>query len=68
VSALETHYRPKEIAKMWGWSVKTVLRRFRNEPGVLKVEQPETRKKRSYCQITVPESVLLRVHARYSVK
>ena len=53
---------------MWGWSVKTVLRRFRNEPGVLKAERPETRSKRRYTQITIPESVMLRVHDRLVVK
>jgi hypothetical protein len=68
VSAHEQHYRPKEIARMWGWSVKTVLRRFRNEPGILKVERPEGRKKRPYCQITIPESVMMRVYSRYVKK
>jgi hypothetical protein len=53
---------------MWGWSVKTVLRRFRNEPGVLKVERTETGKKRRYSQITVPESVMLRVYDRLVLK
>jgi len=68
VSAHEQHYRPKEIARMWGWSVKTVLRRFRNEPGVLKVERPESLKRRGYCQITIPESVMMRVYERLVVK
>jgi hypothetical protein len=68
VSALERHYSPREIAEMWGWSVKSVIRRFYNEPGVLKVERPETRSKRRYSQITIPESVLLRVHERLVVK
>jgi hypothetical protein len=68
MSALERHYKPREIAEMWGWSVKTVIRRFRDEPGVLKAERPETRSKRRYSQITVPESVLLRVHQRLAVR
>jgi hypothetical protein len=53
---------------MWGWSVKTVIRRFRNEPGVLRMERPETGKKRAYTQITIPESVMMRVHERLIVK
>jgi hypothetical protein len=68
MSALERHYKPREIAEMWGWSVKTVIRRFRNEPGVLKVERSETWNKRRYTQITVPESVLLRVYQRFVTK
>ena len=68
MSALETHYRPKEIARMWHWSVRTVIRIFKDEPGVLKIERPGTRTKRSYSQISVPESILLRVHERLVVK
>jgi hypothetical protein len=53
---------------MWGWSTKTVIRRFRNEPGVLLVERAESRTKRPYSQITIPESVMVKVHERYAVK
>jgi hypothetical protein len=66
-AAHELHYTPREVAQMWGWSVKTVIRRFRDEPGVLKIERPETRCRRRYTQITIPESVLIRVHERYVV-
>jgi hypothetical protein len=68
MSAHEIHYKPREIAEIWGWSVKTVIRTFRDEPGVLKIERPETRSKRRYSQISVPESVLIRAHQRLSVK
>jgi hypothetical protein len=68
MSACERHYKPQEIADLWGWSVKTVIRTFREESGVLKIERPGTRTKRSYSQISVPESVLLRVHQRLVVK
>jgi hypothetical protein len=68
MAALERHYTPKEISEMWGWSPKTVIRRFVNEPGVLLVRREETRTKRSYSQIRIPESVALRVHERYVVK
>ena len=68
MSALEPHYSPRQVAEMWGWSVKTVIRRFRGEPGVLKAERPETRSKRRYTRISIPESVLLRVHERLEVR
>jgi hypothetical protein len=68
MSALERHYTPREISEMWGWSAKTVIRRFRNEPGVLLVKRGETRTKRPYSQITIPESVMVKVHERYAVK
>jgi hypothetical protein len=68
MSANEPHYRPKQVAEMWGWSVKSVIRIFKDEPGVLKIERPGTRTKRGYSQISVPESVLLRVHQRLVVK
>jgi len=68
MSALERHYTPREIAELWGWSPKTVIRRFRNEPGVLLVRRDETRSKRAYSQITIPESIALKMHERYAVK
>lgn len=68
MSACERHYKPQEIAEMWNWSAKTVIRTFRNEPGVLKIERPGTRTKRRHSQISIPESVLLRVHERLVVK
>ncbi|MGD1215474.1 MAG: hypothetical protein ABR861_10870 [Terriglobales bacterium] len=68
MSAFERHLTPKEISRMWGWSTKTVIRRFRNEPGVLLVERAESRTKRPYSQITIPESVMVKVHERYAVK
>ena len=68
MSALERHYTAKEVSAMWGWSPKTVIRRFRNEPGVLVVKREEMRNKRPYSQFSIPESVLLRVHERLTVK
>jgi len=66
--AMEQHYTPRQIAEMWNWSAKKVIRTFKDEPGVLKTERPGTRTKRRYSQISVPESVLLRVHQRLAVK
>lgn len=63
-TALERHFTVTEIAKRWGISEKSVRRFFVDEPGVLKWGSPETRKKRGYCNLRIPESVLIRVHQR----
>ena len=62
--ALERHFTVPEVARRWGMSEKAVRRFFANEPGVLKWGSPETRKKRGYCNLRIPESVLIRVHQR----
>jgi MarR-like DNA-binding transcriptional regulator SgrR of sgrS sRNA len=59
---LERHYSVSEIAKMWALSEKTVRRMFEDEEGVLQWGSPETRRKRGYITLRIPESVLLRVH------
>ena len=64
VTALERHYRPDELAEAWGLSVKVIREIFSSEPGVLKIDRPETRKKRGYCTMRIPESVAVRLHKR----
>jgi len=61
--ALEPHYSVPQIAKLWGLSTDCVRALFRDVPGVLKIVRPETRFKRGYISIRVPESVVLRIHA-----
>jgi hypothetical protein len=63
-TALERHYRPDELAETWGLSVKVIRQIFSSQPGVLKVDRPETRNKRGYCSMRIPESVVVRVHKR----
>jgi hypothetical protein len=63
-TALERRYRPDEVAEMWGLSVKVIRQIFAAEPGVLKVDRHETRNKRGYCTMRIPESVVVRVHKR----
>lgn len=64
MGALERHYSVQEIAKLWRLSENTIRRIFRDEAGVLKQGQPETRFKRKRFQLSIPESVVLRVHQR----
>ena len=63
-TANEKHYSIIEISKLWALSQRTVRRMFENEPGVIAWGCPETRRKRGYRTMRVPESVLLRVHRR----
>src|SRR5437879_6202794 len=63
--ALETHYRPRELAALWGFSDRTVINLFASEPGVIRLN-PGTGKLRRYVTLSIPESVALRVHERLS--
>ncbi len=62
--ATERHYVVSEVVKMWRFSDEKIRELFRNEPGVLKLNCPETLHKRGYCSLSIPESVLNRVHER----
>jgi hypothetical protein len=66
-SALEKHYRVKEIAEMWRLSDNTVIRLFATEPGVIRIESGRS-ERRKYTTLSIPESVAVRVHARISVQ
>jgi hypothetical protein len=63
-TALEPHYSVGELAKLWSFSENTVRRIFIKEPGVLKVAHEETRSKRRYTTLRIPERVAQRVHLR----
>jgi len=62
--ALERHYSVLEVAELWGISEKTVRRLFDGEEGVLRWGTSETIRKRSYYNLRIPQSVLVRVHHR----
>ena len=68
VLGLERHYSVAEIAEMWGLSEKTVRRIFEEEDGVLQWGNPETRRKRGYITLRIPESVLLRVRRKQELR
>ena len=57
MAALEKHYTVVEVAELWQFSPDTVRGLFRNRPGVLKVGTGETRHKRAYISLRIPESV-----------
>lgn len=64
---VEKHYSVAELAKLWSLSEKTIRRMFENEPGVLQWGSQETRFKRAYTTLRIPESVMLRVHRRLRI-
>ena len=55
-TAFEQHYKAAKLAKLWGLSYETVLRRAKDYEGVLKVG-------RKRITVTIPESVALKLHA-----
>jgi hypothetical protein len=61
--AFERHYCVSEVAELWGLSERTIRRIFSDEPGV-KWESGETRFKRGYTTLRIPESVVQRVHRK----
>jgi hypothetical protein len=62
--AAEKHWTPIEVAQQWGVSPDLIRSLFRDEPGVLKIDRPGHRAKRSYATLRIPDSVLVRVHTR----
>jgi transcriptional regulator GlxA family with amidase domain len=63
----ERHYSVAELAQLWNLSDKTIRRMFENEPGVLQWSNDETRFKRGYTTLRIPETVALRVHRRLRI-
>ena len=68
MGAFEKHFSVAEVSERWGYSEDTIRRIFRDEPGVLKIGSPETRVKRKRFRLSIPESVMIRVHQRLSSK
>ena len=58
-------YSVCDLAAMWSLSENTIRRMFENEPGVLKWGTTESRYKRRYTTLRVPETVVLRVHRQF---
>lgn len=62
--ALERHYTVSELSKLWFFSENTIRRLFSHEPGVIKIARQQTRIKRGYTSLRIPERVAQRVHRR----
>jgi len=61
-------YSVVEVAEMMGLSRDTVTRIFEKERGVLIIERPETKHKRRYRSIRIPQHVYERVIHKLSVR
>ena len=59
--ALERHFRVKDLASLWGFSRMKITGLFRDEQGVLRIQDGEKGRRAS---LSIPESVVLRVHQR----
>jgi hypothetical protein len=60
----EEHLAPGALAKPWGVSVDTIIRRFEDEPGVLKIGSSGGRGKRRKLTLRIPVSVAARVYRK----
>ena len=67
--AAEYHFTTQELAERWKLSATTVIRMFRDEPGVVKIGGARSRGgRRSYTTLRIPESVVERVYRRLVVR
>jgi predicted transcriptional regulator len=62
----DKHFKPEELAELWGVSSETIRSIFREEPGVLKIGKTGSKYKRGYVTLRIPEGVAERVHQRLS--
>lgn len=62
--AMERHYTVAELSKLWYFSENTIRRLFVKEPGVIKIAHPQTKLKRGYISMRIPERIAQRVHRR----
>jgi hypothetical protein len=61
----EKHYTPLELHEKWGYSVGTIRKLIKHEPGVLKLQGPGAfAGKRSYTTYSIPESVANLIYQR----
>ena len=63
-SDLERHFTVAELSKRWFFSKNTIRRLFSQEPGVVRIARPQTRSKRGYTSMRIPERIAERVHRR----
>lgn len=64
----EKHYAPRYWARRWGISDSTVVRWFRDEMGVLRLNSESRNGKRSRVELRIPASVAERVYRQRTGK
>lgn len=60
----ERHYTAAQVAELWQFDAETIRRLFQDEQGVVVLQAPIKKGKRSYKTIRIPQSILERVHKR----
>jgi hypothetical protein len=65
---METPYTVKEVARLTGFSVQTIIRIFSGERGVIVFEEKWPRKRASYRTIRIPRHVYRRVMQKWTVQ
>ncbi len=63
MGAIERHFSVNEVSDLWQLSPDKIRQLFRDIPGVLRIGTRETRRRRGYITLRIPESVLQKVHA-----
>jgi hypothetical protein len=61
---LERHFSVQTLAELWGLSTDAIRDLFDNEPGVLRMGDRKSGRKRRYVTLRIPESVAARVYRR----
>jgi AraC-like DNA-binding protein len=61
--AFQEHFTLAQLAKKWHLSESTLLRLFKEEPGVLRIGNLRTRK-RTKISLRIPAEVANRVHQK----
>lgn len=59
---MEKHFPPKYWAKRWGVDATTIVRWFRDEPGVLRLGSPSRNGTRTRCELRIPATVAERIY------
>jgi hypothetical protein len=62
-TATERHFTVPEVAELWKLSEDKVRQIFREQPGVVRIGNPEKMHKRGYITLRIPQSVVEKVHA-----
>jgi hypothetical protein len=62
----DLHYTPTELSRAWELSVHTIRRLFEDESGVMKIGEPNPKRKRRYVTMRIPQAVAVRVYRKLS--
>ena len=64
----EEYFTPKELSNSTKLSPDAIRRMFVDEPGVIRIGHPTSRKKRQYYTLRIPAGVVERVFSRMKVR